>query len=40
MTPVERGCLYGIGILGGIMMIVHAVDLWFDHLENRYWSRH
>ena len=39
MTPVERGCLYGIGILAAIMAIFHTVDAWFDHLEARYWSR-
>ena len=39
MTPVERGCLYGIGILTGIITIIRAVDLWFAHLENKYWER-
>ena len=40
MTPVERGCLYGIGILSGIMLIFRAVEAWFAHLEKRYWARH
>ncbi|WP_259363212.1 hypothetical protein [Microbacterium esteraromaticum] len=39
MTPVERGCLYGIGILSGIIMITRGVDTWFTHLENQYWAR-
>lgn len=39
MTPVERGCLYGIGILGAVFMITHGVEAWFDHLTERYWTR-
>lgn len=39
MTPVERGCLYGIGLLSIVLAVTRLVEAWFDRLTERYWAR-
>ena len=40
MSPVKRGCLYGVAVCSAMFGIFHLVDVVFDRAEARYWARH
>lgn len=39
MTLVERVCLWGLGVFGGLLVIELTVEAWARHMEDRFWAR-
>lgn len=39
MNPIERACLYGIGLLLAAIAGSRAAEAWIAYLTRRYWAR-